>query len=146
MRLTKTLERPFPDTIGMLQRLRERGWLLAIATGKSQNGAENATRRMALAPLFDGIHGIIPELPGKPDPAVLMRAMADLGVSAEQSIMVGDTTDLDMASAAGVPSVAVSWGVHSTEVLEGRSPSALVFTMTEPRGRAKSTIYGHVNA
>ena len=124
------LERPFPDTIGMLQRLRERGWLLAIAKGKSQNGAENATRRMALAPL-DGIHGIILELE-QADPAVLMRAMADLGVSAEQSIMVGDTTfDLDVASAAGVASVAVSWGVHSTEVLEGRSPSALVFTMTE---------------
>lgn len=132
VRLTKTLERPFPDTIGMLQRLRERGWLLAIATGKSQNGAENATRRMALASLFDGIHGIIPGTPGKPDPAVLMRAMADLGVSAEQSIMVGDTTfDLDMAAAAGVSSVAVSWGVHATEVLEGCSPGALVFDMTE---------------
>ena len=83
VRLTKTLERPFPDTIGMLQRLRERGWLLAIATGKSQNGAENATRRMALAPLFDGIHGIIPGTPGKPD--VLMRAMADLGVLSSPS-------------------------------------------------------------
>ena len=37
----------------------------------------------------------------------------------------------DVASAAGVPSVAVSWGVHATDVLEGRSPSALVNTMTE---------------
>ena len=46
--------------------------------------------------------------------------------------MVGDTTfDLDMAAAAGVSSVAVSWGVHATEVLEGCSPGALVFDMTE---------------
>ena len=132
VRLTKTLERPFPDTLGMLQRLRQRGWLLAIATGKSQNGAENATRRMSLAPLFDGIHGIVPGTPGKPDPAVLVRAMEGLGVSPGQSIMVGDTTfDLDMAAAVSVPSVAVSWGVHATEVLEGRSPSALVYDMTE---------------
>ena len=132
VRLTKTLERPFPDTIGMLQRLRERGWLLAIATGKSQNGAENATRRMALAPLFDGIHGIILELRASPIPR-LMRAMADLGVSAEQSIMVGDTTfDLDMASAAGVPSVAVC-GVYTAQKSWRVAHRARWFTMTRPR-------------
>ena len=72
-----------------------------------------------------------------------MRAMADLGVSAEQSIMVGDTTfDLDMAAAAGVPSVAVSWGVHRTDVLEGRSPSAVVFTMTELEAELNRRVTG----
>jgi phosphoglycolate phosphatase len=132
VRLTKTLERPFPESIGMLQRLRERGWQLAIATGKSQNGAENATRRMGLAPLFDGIHGILPGTPGKPDPAVLRRALADLGVSPAEAIMVGDTTfDLDMAAALSVPAIGVSWGVHATEVLQGRSPSGLVWNMGE---------------
>ena len=59
VRLTSTLERPFPKTKPMLETLRNAGWKLAIATGKSQNGAERATERMGIASYFDSIHGSI---------------------------------------------------------------------------------------
>ena len=127
-----TMEKPFAGTLSMLQALRADGRRLAIATGKSQNGAENATTRMGLAPYFDAIHGIIPGTPGKPDPAVLQRAMASLGVEANRALMIGDTTfDLDLSSAIGVDAVAVSWGVHSVDLLRSRNPRAIVETMDE---------------
>ena len=132
VRLTATLGRPFDGTISLLEALRGDGRKLAIATGKSQSGAENATRRMGIAPYFDSIHGIIPGTPGKPDPAVLRRAMASLGVQANRAVMIGDTTfDMDLAHAIDVDAVAVSWGVHDVELLASRKPRAVVNTMTE---------------
>ena len=127
VRLTKTEEKLFDGVLETLKKLREEGFLLAIATGKSQHGAENATKRLGLQPYFDRIHGIIPGTPGKPHPAVLIRAMNALGVRAEECIMVGDTTfDLDLAHAIDVRTAAVSWGVHSMEKLQTRNPSVCV--------------------
>ena len=127
VRLTKTEEKLFHGTIEVLKKLRERGFRLAIATGKSQNGAENASKRLGLKPWFDSIHGILPGTPGKPHPAVLIRAMNALKVKPEECIMIGDTTfDLDLAHAVGVRTVAVSWGVHSVETLQTRNPSVCV--------------------
>ena len=124
VRLAATLERPFDGTHALLVALKEQGWKLAIATGKSHSGAQSATARMGIARHFDTIHGILPGTPGKPHPAVLQRALDALGVRAEDAIMVGDTTfDLDLSAAIGVRNVAVSWGVHSVDVLLGRSPS-----------------------
>jgi phosphoglycolate phosphatase len=130
--LTATLERPFDGSIALLEALRSDGRKLAIATGKSQSGADNATRRMGLTPYFDSIHGIVPGTPGKPDPAVLQRAMAALGVTASNAIMIGDTTfDMDLARAIGVDAVAVSWGVHDVSLLRECGPRTVVDTMDE---------------
>ena len=132
VRLTKTEEHLFDGAIETLERLREEGLLLAIATGKSQRGAESATQRLGLQPWFDSIHGIIPGTPGKPHPAVLMRAMRALNVVPEDCVMVGDTTfDLDLAHAVGVRTIAVSWGVHSLKLLQSRSPCICVQTFDE---------------
>ncbi len=130
VRLTATLERPFPGVEHLLQRLRARGWKLAVATGKSQNGADRATHRMGLAGYFDAVHGILPGTPGKPHPAVLSRALADLEVAPSEAIMVGDTTfDMDMAAALGVPAVGVAWGVHPIETLDRPGVHARVLDM-----------------
>jgi phosphoglycolate phosphatase len=123
VRLTATLERPFDGCVPLLRALRAAGRKLAIATGKGQLGADNATRRMGLEPYFDSIHGILPGTPGKPHPAVLQRALDALGVAPDDAIMIGDTTfDMDMAAALGVDAVAVDWGVHDRSMLMSRAP------------------------
>jgi len=125
-------ERLFAGAVPMLKTLREVGFKLAIATGKSQNGAERASDRMGLAPVMDAIHGIVPGTPGKPDPAVLIRAMKSLDVSESDCVMVGDTTfDLDLAHAVGVRTAAVSWGVHPVELLQSREPTIMVASFGE---------------
>ena len=132
VRIAASEERLFDGVLEMLQSLRQAGFQLGIATGKSQRGAENASRRLGLTEFFDGIHGIVPGTPGKPDPAVLLRAMSALSASASDCILVGDTTfDLDLAKAAGVRRAAVDWGVHSAEVLRGRAPEFFASTVAE---------------
>jgi phosphoglycolate phosphatase len=123
VRLTATLERPFDGVFPLLEALRSDGRKLAVATGKGQLGADNATRRMGLTPYFDSIHGILPGTPGKPHPAVLQRTLDALGVAADDAIMIGDTTfDMDMAAALGMDAVAVDWGVHGRSMLMSRAP------------------------
>ena len=119
VRLTKTEEQLFDGVIPMLKALKAHGYKLAIATGKNQEGAENASARQGLTPYFDSIHGILPGTPGKPDPAVLVRAMDALAVPAEECVMIGDTTyDMQLAQAVGVKAIGVDWGVHSRDKLE----------------------------
>jgi phosphoglycolate phosphatase len=51
--------------------------------------------------------------PSKPHPAMILAALRETGVSPARAVMVGDTTyDMDMARAAGVASIGVTWGYH----------------------------------
>ena len=61
----------------------------------------------------------LPGTPGKPDPAVLIRAMEALNVSADECVLIGDTTfDMQLSQAVGVTAIGVNWGVHSQKNLE----------------------------
>lgn len=56
--------------------------------------------------------------PSKPHPSMLLQALAATGVAAKDAIFVGDTTvDMEMARAARLQSIGVSWGYHQTEQL-----------------------------
>ena len=51
--------------------------------------------------------------PSKPHPAMLLDALAETGAEAEDAVMVGDTSfDMEMARAAGMTAIAVTWGYH----------------------------------
>lgn len=70
--------------------------------------------------------------PHKPDPAALREVMTALAVEPSASVMVGDSeVDLATARAAGVASVAVSWGLRSLPILEAAQPDHLVHTPAE---------------
>ncbi len=125
-------ERLFPGVEALLQETRAAGFALGVATGKSQSGAENAVRRHGLDGAFDSVHGILPGTPGKPDPAVLSRALEALGRGAERTMMIGDTLyDLSMAQALGVPFCGVSWGVHRREDLLAAGAERMCDTVEE---------------
>ncbi|MDZ7748965.1 MAG: HAD hydrolase-like protein [Halofilum sp. (in: g-proteobacteria)] len=53
--------------------------------------------------------------------------LAELDVEPGAALMVGDTLfDLEMARHAGVPAVAVSWGVHARERIAAAGPRAVI--------------------
>ena len=105
----------FDGVLQMLADLRSRGYLLAVATGKSRRGLDDALRSVELKGVFDGSR-TADETAGKPDPRMLLELMKQFGVPATRVLMIGDTThDLQMAVNAGCPSVAVSYGAHEPE-------------------------------
>ena len=53
--------------------------------------------------------------------------MGELGATGERTLMIGDTThDMEMARAAGVRRLAVTYGAHGREALLGYDPVACV--------------------
>lgn len=93
----------------------------AVATGKSQKGAERALKQCGLFDRFEIILGGNSVPNPKPHPDMLYKIMAATGT--QDLVMVGDTTyDLEMAKAAGVKAIGVSWGHHSVERLNEWAP------------------------
>jgi phosphoglycolate phosphatase len=93
--------------------------LLGIATGKSKRGLDKLIEAHALERFFV-TRQVADFHPSKPHPSMILQAMAEAGVRPEQTVMIGDTSfDMDMAAAAGVQAIGVSWGYHPVSALKG---------------------------
>lgn len=116
----------FPGVREMLAGLRQKGHLLAVATGKSRAGLDRVLQSTQLGSYFDASR-CADETHSKPHPAMLQELMQDLVVPLQSTLMIGDTThDLQMAENAGVASLAVSYGAHPREQLTALGPLACV--------------------
>jgi len=112
----------FDGVLPLLDALKARGYLLAVATGKSRRGLDEALASSALAGVFDASR-TADQTAGKPDPLMLRELMAEFDVAPERTLMIGDTThDLQMALNAGCPSVGVSYGAHDHAVFDVLRP------------------------
>ena len=118
LRTAGQVEEPlFDGVIELLDALEEDGWLLAIATGKSDRGLKHCLD-------LHGIHARFVSLqtadrhPSKPHPSMVSHAMADAGAPPQLTIVVGDTSfDMAMAAAAGATGIGAGWGYHEPEEL-----------------------------
>jgi phosphoglycolate phosphatase len=105
--------------------------LLGIATGKSRRGLDRSLEATGLRPYFKASR-CADETHPKPDPAMLLELMDELEVRAEGALMIGDTShDLEMARAAGVDALAVTYGAHAEEGLRSCQPRACVASVPE---------------
>lgn len=121
----------FPGVPEMLSRLKEAGHILTVATGKSRLGLERALDHSGLRPLFQSSR-CADECHSKPHPQMLEELMAEFGISAEATLMIGDTShDLLMASNAGVDSLAVTYGAHPHDHLLEHKPKACLHSVRE---------------
>jgi phosphoglycolate phosphatase len=65
---------------------------------------------------------------------MVLQALSEADVKAKDAIMVGDTAfDIEMARAASVSGVGVSWGYHRPDRLHGAGASRVVNDMVELR-------------
>lgn len=96
---------------------REPETLLGVATGKSRRGLDKLLEGHDLQSLFVTTQ-VADFHPSKPHPSMLQTALKETGVMVDQAVMVGDTSyDMDMARAAGMAAIGVSWGYHSIQAL-----------------------------
>lgn len=106
--------------------LKDRGRFVAIATGKSRVGLDRALDSCGLRPLFDATR-CADECRSKPDPQMLYELGDELGVRCDRMLMIGDTThDLLMAVNAGAHALAVSYGAHLHDALDGQGALAVL--------------------
>ncbi len=102
--------------------------LLGIATGKSQRGVARLLNREGWQGHFVTIQ-TADENPSKPDPAMILNAMAQTGADPASALMIGDTTyDIEMARNAGVAAIGVGWGYHEPARLQLAGADVVVAT------------------
>ncbi len=92
--------------------------LLGVATGKSQRGVRAILTHHDLLSHFSTIK-TADDAPSKPHPGMVLEAMREVGAEPADTLMIGDTSyDIEMAHAAGVTSIGVTWGYHKEHVLK----------------------------
>ncbi|MFB0874729.1 MULTISPECIES: HAD-IA family hydrolase [unclassified Sphingobium] len=123
----------YPGIADLIVALDEAGWLLGVATGKSDRG-------LRLCLTHHGVHDRFVTLqtadrhPSKPHPSMLLTAMAQAGAEPETTVMIGDTSfDIDMARAAGVRAIGVGWGYHPPAELIAAGARAVAMDSAELR-------------
>ncbi|HTH60503.1 MAG TPA: HAD-IA family hydrolase [Paraburkholderia sp.] len=106
----------------MLVELRDAGYLLGVATGKSRVGLNRALDQLRLTSFFDCTR-CADETFSKPHPAMLQELTRELGQELARTVMIGDTThDLQMAQNAGAAGIGVAYGAHPAASLQALMP------------------------
>ena len=128
------LHEPLYDGMAQLLRgLHADGWSLAVATGKSDRGLTACLKTHGLTDLFVSLQ-TADRHPSKPHPAMLEAALFEAGAMPGQAVVIGDTSfDMQMAAAARVRAVGVSWGYHSPQDLIATGAETVADTMDELR-------------
>jgi phosphoglycolate phosphatase len=121
----------FAGAAEVVRELHGRGFLLAVATGKSRRGLDRALGESGLGAFFHATR-CADETFSKPNPRMLFELLDELGASSGKALMVGDTEfDLLMAKNAEVAALGVSYGVHDAERLLACGPLGLIHAIDE---------------
>lgn len=132
----------YPGAREAIEAFASAGWLLGIATGKSDRGlAEVLTRH--------GIHDHFvtrqtsDTAPGKPSPEMLFQALSETGVEVGSAVMIGDTTfDMEMANNAGMAAIGVAWGYHARDDLAAAGAHCIVERFDQLPATADALVAG----
>lgn len=121
----------FDGIAAVLDRLDEAGWLMGVATGKSQRGLVATLNQHNMLRRFV-THQTADVAQGKPHPDMMFKAMSETGALAQHTVMIGDTTfDIEMAKNAGVQSIGVAWGYHDRAELLDAGAACVVSSADE---------------
>ncbi|MBG9994589.1 HAD-IA family hydrolase [Pseudoalteromonas sp. NZS127_1] len=116
----------FANVVSVLGALKEQGTVLAVATGKGRGGLERLLDQSQLRHFFSATR-TSDDAQSKPSPDMLYQLLEELGISAQDAVMIGDTQiDMTMAKAAGMDRIGVTMGVHNAQQLNELSPIATV--------------------
>jgi phosphoglycolate phosphatase len=102
----------FDGILAAINALAADGWMLGVATGKSDRGLALCLEHHGLSDRFITLQ-TADRHPSKPHPSMVHEAMAEARATPETTIMIGDTSfDMAMGVAAGARSLGVDWGYH----------------------------------
>jgi len=123
----------YPGIAELIAALAGEGWMLGVATGKSDRGLKLCLER-------HGIHAHFVTLqtadrhPSKPHPSMALQAIAEAGAAPETTVTIGDTSyDMEMAVNAGTRALGITWGYHSAEELIAAGAHGVAMDMDDLR-------------
>lgn len=122
---------PYPGIHDLLQKLKEQGHRLFVATSKPEETAVDILHKFELAAFFEEICGASFDHSRVHKADVLAYLLKKIG-GAENALMIGDTEfDVLGAAAHGIATIGVSWGYGKVEAMEKAGAVAIAHTMEE---------------
>jgi phosphoglycolate phosphatase len=143
MRAAGEVEEPlFDGVLDLLDALEDDGWLLAVATGKSDRGLRHCLDLHGIHPRFVSLQ-TADRHPSKPHPSMVEQAIADAGAAPDTTIVIGDTSfDMRMAVNAGATGIGAGWGYHHADELQEAGAVAVADRPADVLGLVRSHAHG----
>ena len=102
----------------LLGKLKKSGYKSVILSNKPLDGVREVCKKFFCNGEFDACYGQVDGVEIKPSAESVKRVLTDMGISASETVMVGDgETDVKTALAAKVDGIAVLWGYRDKETL-----------------------------
>ena len=121
------LTRCYDGVLETVAALAARGHPLAIVTSKGTPIANQSLRFVGLDQYFPVIVGYDDTDRHKPDPEPVRVALSRLGVASTHAVFVGDSPhDIHAGNAAGVVTIAATWGAFDRETLAAAAPNHFI--------------------
>lgn len=122
----------YPQVHAGLRELRALGLRLAVVTGKAQEGADSTVDGAGFRPYLEVVLGYTSVPNPKPAPDLALEAARRLALAPAEAVVVGDAThDLEMARAAGMRSIAVTYGAQPESALLAQGPTWVAHSFAE---------------
>lgn len=118
---------PYNGIVELLNELKSRGKILAVASNKHHQATVELTQHYFGADTFSVVYGKRDGVEAKPDPRIVFDIIGQCGVSAAQVLYIGDSnTDMMTAQNASVCSVGVTWGFRTREELQTHNANYII--------------------
>lgn len=119
--------KPYEGIVQLLNDLQAEGVSLAVASNKFQAGTRKLIQRFFPEIRWVAVYGQRPNVPLKPDPAVVEEILSEVKIPRERVLYVGDSgVDIETAHRAGIKAVGVTWGFRSRSELEAAGADRIV--------------------
>lgn len=119
--------KPYEGIVQLLNDLQAAGVSLAVASNKFQAGTGELIHRFFPEIGWVAVYGQRPDVPLKPDPAVVEEILSGVNIPRERVLYVGDSgVDIETAHRAGIKAVGVTWGFRSRSELEAAGADRIV--------------------
>lgn len=119
--------KPYEGIVQLLNDLQAEGVSLAVASNKFQAGTRKLIQRFFPEIGWVAVYGQRPNVPLKPDPAVVEEILSEVKIPRERVLYVGDSgVDIETAHRAGIKAVGVTWGFRSRSELEAAGADRIV--------------------
>jgi len=117
----------FEGVATTLRELKQRGYVLTIATSRSNGSLLMLTERLGIQDLFSMMVCLEDVENKKPAPDMVLKILEATDTRAEEALVVGDTVfDIEMGQGAGCKTCGVSYGNQTRQQLEEQHPDIIV--------------------
>ena len=120
------LSRPFPNTIKVLNNLKEKGYKIGAVTSRRREGVCRTLVDANILDLFDVVISVDDVKELKPDPEPLFKALENLKETPERAVMIGDSNvDIEAGKNAGTKTIRAVYGFHK-DYLHNPEPDFII--------------------